>query len=220
MVNEQDAWVPCAQEAETALALVPEAAAEKTLTLHQDTCDSSGMRSLAEILLAVDGDGRIGAAISIRVLCLQNEQNKQHAADLGVISALVDMVSTGSPAANAAACGALQKVRAIPWRDGKNRKRSKSEFGAGASAMMWWRGSKESRGGLECDLNTIHLPALGSIASSRRISGVPPPPSRNLSTSHLASIADHARQAYRTARAIGWTERGLLTLTLTPSRGV
>jgi hypothetical protein len=37
----------------------------------QESCDSSGMRSLAEILAAVDGDGRIGAAVSIRVLCLQ-----------------------------------------------------------------------------------------------------------------------------------------------------
>jgi hypothetical protein len=133
----------CAQEADTALALVPEAAAERTLTLHRDTCDSSGMRSLAEILLAVDGDGRIGAAISIRVLCLQNEQNKQHAAELGVVSALVDMVSTGSPAANAAACGALQKVRASSRGDVGSEKRCcvfVASYGCGSISLVWWKG--------------------------------------------------------------------------------
>eukprot|EP00959_Pyramimonas_sp_CCMP1952_P258841 5411310-Pyramimonas_sp.AAC.1 len=41
--------------------------------------DGSGMASLADILRSVDGDQRIGAATSIRVMCIQHESNKLHA---------------------------------------------------------------------------------------------------------------------------------------------
>eukprot|EP00854_Cymbomonas_tetramitiformis_P027296 gene27296-33616_t len=71
---------------------------------------STGISSLAEILHTVEGDQRMGSALSVRVLACKGREMQDELVSKGVLGPLVDMLTKCSPPGQAAAAGAIQKI--------------------------------------------------------------------------------------------------------------